>query len=103
MEAQRIATEHIFCQVRGKKHCDIFASAPNSLFCGSCGFKNPNPSRKRRTPALPGPDDVVVEIDDSLDEAQGSPASQLMRKRPKPAVSGIWQTQFLPNEQGLAD
>ncbi|KAL6405411.1 hypothetical protein AUP68_11165 [Ilyonectria robusta] len=52
---------------------------------------------RSRTPALPGPYDEVVEVEDSPPHPV-SPASQLMRDRPKPvSSSGIGYAQLLPN------
>ena len=51
---------------------------------------------------LPGRDDIVVDLDEVPHEWRGSPVSQIMHQRAQPPASGIGETQFLPNNEGLA-
>ena len=103
MEAQEIPLEHTFCPVTGRKHYEMFTkTAPKAQFCGACGFANPLRKQRAKPPAVPGPDDQVIELEDSPAQPKGSPASQLMRERPRPVASGLKETQLLPNNRDLA-
>ncbi|KAH8656773.1 hypothetical protein BGZ61DRAFT_568666 [Ilyonectria robusta] len=101
MEPLDIPPEYVYCVKAGKKHHDLFTTIyAGENYCGRCGLANPFQSQGRarsRTPALPGPYDEVVEVEDSPPQP-ASPASQLMRDRPKPvSSSGIGYAQLLPN------
>ena len=103
MGPPKIPPEHVYCVQAGKKHYDLFTTIyVGANYCGRCGLVNPfRPQRRARskTPAFPGPYDEVVELEDSPPRPV-SPASQLMRDRPKPVSSiGIERAaQLLPNE-----
>jgi hypothetical protein len=79
-----IPPEYVYCVKAGKKHHDLFTTIyAGENYCGRCGLANPFQSQRRarsRTPALPGPYDEVVEVDDSPPHPV-SPASQLMRDK----------------------
>jgi hypothetical protein len=95
-----IPPEYVYCVKAGKKHHDLFTTIyAGENYCGRCGLANPFQSQRRarsRTPALPGPYDEVVEVDDSPPHPV-SPASQLMRDKPKPVSSAaIGYAQLLP-------
>ena len=96
-----IPAEHIYCVQAGKKHHDLFTTIyAGENYCGRCGLANPFQSQHRarsRTPALPGPDDEVVELENSP-PLPVSPASHLLRDRTKLASSaGSGHAQLLPN------
>ncbi|KAI7772510.1 hypothetical protein LZL87_014324 [Fusarium oxysporum] len=96
-----IPPEYVYCVKAGKKHHDLFTTIyGGENYCGRCGLANPFQSQRRarsRTPALPGPYNEVVEVDDSPPHPV-SPASQLMRDKPKPVSSAaIGYAQLLPN------
>lgn len=96
-----IPPEHVYCVKAGKKHHDLFTTIyAGENYCGCCGLSNPFQSQRRarsRTPALPGPYDEVVEVEDSPPHPV-SPASQLMRDRPKlVSSSGIGYAQLIPD------
>ena len=103
MGPPKIPPEHVYCVQAGKKHHELFTSMyVGANYCGRCGLANPfRPQHQARskTPALPGPYDEVVEVEDSPPRPV-SPASQLLRGRPKPvSFIGIERTaQLLPNE-----
>ena len=99
--ATQIPPEKAFCPQAGKRHSEIFNAANSSeAFCGYCGFANPFHARPGRRPAYPGPNNEVIEIEDDLPtRRRGSPASQLMRDRPRPPASGLQATQLLPRVQ----
>ncbi|KJZ69309.1 hypothetical protein HIM_11303 [Hirsutella minnesotensis 3608] len=96
-----IPAEHVYCVQAGKKHHELFTNIyAGENYCGRCGLANPFSSQRRaraRTPARPGPDDEVVELEDTPPRSI-SPASQLLRDRTKLASSaGIGHAQLLPN------
>ena len=97
-----IPAEHVYCVQAGKKHHELFTTIyAGENYCGRCGLANPFSSQRQgrsRTPALPGPDDEVVELEDTPPRPV-SPASQLMRDRTKKkaSFSGIGHAQLLPN------
>jgi hypothetical protein len=102
MGPPKIPPEHVYCVEAGKKHYDLFTTTyVGANYCGRCGLANPFRPRfqaRLKTPALPGPYDEVVEVEDSPPRPV-SPASQLLRDRPKPVSSiGIGRAQILPNE-----
>lgn len=90
MEPLDILPEYVYCVKTGKKHYDLFTTIyTGENYCGRCGLANPLQSQGRarsRTPALPGPYNEVVEVEDSPPQPV-SPVSQLMRDRPKPVSS----------------
>lgn len=100
----KIPPEHVYCVQAGKKHYELFTTTyVGANYCGRCGLANPfRPQHRARskTPALPGPYDEVVEVEDSPPPRPASPASQLLRDRPKPVSSiGVGRTaQQLPIE-----
>ena len=102
MVSPTIPTEHVYCVQAGKKHHELFTTIyAGENYCGRCGLANPFSSQRRgrsRTPAIPGPDDEVVELEDTPPRPV-SPASQLMRDRTKKkaSFSGIGHAQLLPN------
>ena len=108
MDPSKIPSEHIYCVQDRKKHYELFTTTYISAnYCGRCGLANPFQAQQRarsKTPALPGPYDEVVEVEDSPPRP-GSPASQLLRDKPKPVSSiGIRRAaQFFPNEIPPAD
>lgn len=99
MASSAIPADYVYCVQAGKKHHDIFTTAyAGEKFCGRCGLANPLLSQRRatsRTPALPGPDDEVVELEDTPPRPV-SPASQLLRQKPVP-FAGVGHAQLLPN------
>ncbi|KAH6951115.1 hypothetical protein BKA56DRAFT_505955 [Ilyonectria sp. MPI-CAGE-AT-0026] len=102
MGPPNIPPEHVYCIQAGKKHYDLFTTIyVDANYCGRCGLANPFRSQRRarsKTPALPGPYDEVVEVEDSPPRPV-SPASRLLRDKPKPVSSiGIGRAQLLPNE-----
>ncbi|KFA51650.1 hypothetical protein S40293_11542 [Stachybotrys chartarum IBT 40293] len=101
MAPPKIPPEHAYCVQAGKKHHELFTTTyVGANYCGRCGLANPfRPQHRARskTPALPGPYDEVVEVEDSPPRLV-SPASQLLRARPKPVSSDMVHTaQLLPN------
>lgn len=100
MSSPKIPPEHVYCVQAGKKHQDLFTTIyVDANYCGRCGLANPFRTQRRarsKTPALPGPYDEVVEVEDSPPRPV-SPASQLLRDRPKPVTSaGINRAQLIP-------
>lgn len=108
MGPSKIPPEHVYCVQAGKKHYELFTTIyVGANYCGRCGLANPFRPQNRaksKTPALPGPYDEVVEVEDSPPPPV-SPASQLLRDRPKPvSFMGIRSAaQLLPNEISTAD
>ncbi|RKK45806.1 hypothetical protein BFJ69_g18244, partial [Fusarium oxysporum] len=100
----KIPPEHVYCVQAGKKHYELFTTTyVGANYCGHCGLANPfRPQHRARskTPAIPGPYDEVIEVEDSPPPRPVSPASQLLRDRPKPVSSiGVGRTaQQLPVE-----
>ncbi|KAH8657240.1 hypothetical protein BGZ61DRAFT_567901 [Ilyonectria robusta] len=103
MSPPKIPPEHVYCVQAGKKHHELFTTTyVGANYCGRCGLANPfrlQHQARSKTPALPGPYDEVVEVEDSPPRPV-SPASQLLRERPKPvSFISIGRTaQLLPNE-----
>ncbi|EXM13388.1 hypothetical protein FOTG_18155 [Fusarium oxysporum f. sp. vasinfectum 25433] len=108
MGSLKIPPEHVYCIQAGKKHHELFTTTYVAAnYCGHCGLANPfRPQTRARskTPALPGPYDEVVEVEDSPPPRPVSPASQLLRDRSKPMPSiGVGRTaQQLPVEMFAA-
>lgn len=108
MDPSKIPPGHIYCIQDGKKHYELFTTIYISAnYCGRCGLANPFRTQQRarsKTPAIPGPYDEVVEVEDSPPRPV-SPASLLLRDRPKPVSSMSIRraAQFLPNEISSAD
>lgn len=100
MTSHSLPAEHIYCVQAGKKHHDLFTTIyAGENYCGRCGLANPFSSQRRtrsRTPARPGPNDEVVELEDSPPRPV-SPASQLLRDRTKSSSAHIGNAQLLPN------
>ncbi|KAJ0134008.1 hypothetical protein HZ326_22946 [Fusarium oxysporum f. sp. albedinis] len=63
------APEHVYCVQAGKKHYELFTTTyAGANYCNHCGLANPfRPQHRARskTPAIPGPYDEVVEVEDS--------------------------------------
>ncbi|KAK1702951.1 uncharacterized protein BDZ83DRAFT_595469 [Colletotrichum acutatum] len=110
MSPPKIPSEHVYCIQTGKKHHELFTTIYlEANYCGRCGLANPFRSEHRarsRTPALPGPHDEVVEVDDSPPRPVRpvSPASQLFRDKPNPvSLIGFGRpAQLLPNELSIS-
>jgi hypothetical protein len=86
MGSPKIPPEHVYCVQVGKKHHELFTTTyVGANYCGHCGLANPfqlQQQARSKTPALPGPYDEVVEVEDSPPRPV-SPASQLLRDRQK--------------------
>ncbi|KAM0670915.1 hypothetical protein ACQRIU_001310 [Beauveria bassiana] len=99
MASPTIPAEYVCCVQAGKKHHDLFTTTyAGENFCGRCGLANPLLSQRRttsRTPALPGPDDEAVELEDTPPRPI-SPASHLLRQKPV-SFAGVGHAQLLPN------
>ncbi|PWI63953.1 hypothetical protein PCL_01925 [Purpureocillium lilacinum] len=69
MSSPKIPPEHVYCVQAGKKYQDLFTTIyVDANYCGRCGLANPFRTQRRarsKTPALPGPYDEVVEVEDS--------------------------------------
>lgn len=96
----KIPPEHVYCVQAGKIHYDLFTTIyVGANYCGHCGLVNPFRAQRRarsKTPALPGPNDEVVEVADSPPRPV-SPASQLLRDTLKPVTSvDIERAQLIP-------
>ncbi|KFA62764.1 hypothetical protein S40285_10795 [Stachybotrys chlorohalonatus IBT 40285] len=91
MGLPKIPPEHVYCIQAGKKHYELFTTTYiDANYCGHCGLANPFRPQSRarsKTPALPGPYDEVVEVEDSPPPRPVSPASRLLRDVPKPISS----------------
>ncbi|KAL6402730.1 GPCR, PTH11-type [Ilyonectria robusta] len=89
MGSPKIPPEHVYCVQAGKKHHELFTTMyVGANYCGRCGLANPFKPQHRvrsKTPALPGPHDEVVEVEDSPPRPV-SPASHLLRDKPKPVI-----------------